>query len=402
MDPNFIATGIARFGGRLPGTDSERRTARWLQEVMRGDGRDAELEPLWVRPQWPLVHAFHAAAGVVASVAAVSMPEVGLGLAAAALLSLGLDLLGLAHLVRRGTPQRATQNVVSPPTAATRGGRERIVRLVIAAHYDAGRGGAVYREGLRRLVARARRATGGRIPGPGAGVAAALVAVGALAGVRLAGVEAGWLGVAQLVPTVALLAALAVLIDIGLSGPGPAANDPASGAAVALALAGILDRDPPRRLAVEVVLAGAGEGPSLGMRGFVRARRRRYAPEATVVLHLAACGRGQPRWWVSDGPLLPLAFHPRLRQLAAAVGRDHGAVPYRGRGAGAGWRARAAGWPAITVGSLTDEGWAPDSHRPADTPERLDQGAMDRALDFALDLVRALDEDLASRAGGRS
>jgi Peptidase family M28 len=311
-----------------------------------------------------------------------------------ALVSWCLDELGWAHLGRRLTPARATQNLISPPTAATASGRKRIVRLVITAAYDAPRTGIVRRERPRRVVARVHELTGGRLPGLGFWVALALAAVAALAGVRLAGNDAGWVGVLQLVPTIGLLAALGGAIDAGLSHIGPGANDPASGAAVAIALAAKLDQEPPRHMGVELVLAGAGDGPALGMRAFARSRRKRYRPEATAVIHLGACGRGRPRWWVTDGSLLPLRYHPRMRELASRAG----GAPYRGHGATGGWRARLVRWPAITVGCLEDEGWAPGSGRPSDTVEHVDPAALRGALDVALNLVRALDEDLASRA----
>jgi hypothetical protein len=181
-------------------------------------------------------------------------------------------------------------------------------------------------------------------------------------------------------------------VDVALSRPVPGANEPASAAAVAIALAAALDRDPPRRLAVELVLTGAGDGPSLGMREFVGVRRGRWRPEATAVLQVAACGRGTPRWWRSDGPLVPLRLHPRLTALAAAAG----GAPRRGRGAGNAWRARAAGWPAIAIGCRTDEAWPPDARQPTDVATRLDPEAMRAALDLGLALVAALDEDLAA------
>jgi hypothetical protein len=395
MDPKEIVTGLARVAPRGPGTDAERRAALWLARVLRDDlGREATLQPVWVRPQRAVVLALHAAAGVAASVVAATSPAIGLGVAVAALVSWCLDQLGWAHLGRRLTPARATQNVVSPPTAATRSGRGRIVRLVITAAYDAPRTGVGRREPVRRVVARARELTGGRLPGAGAAVALSLAAVAGLAGARLGGVDAGWVGAVQLVPTVVLLAALGLAVDSALSRPGPGANDPASGAAVAVALAAALDRDPPRHLGVELVLAGAGDGPSLGMREFVRARRKRYRAEATAVLHLAACGRGRPRWWVSDGPLAPLRFHPRMRELAARAG----GAPHRGREGGGGWRARNAGWPAITIGCLTDDGWPARSGQSGDTAEDVDPGALRAALAVAVALVRALDDDLAARA----
>ncbi|MDX6650992.1 MAG: hypothetical protein QOJ97_2943 [Solirubrobacteraceae bacterium] len=398
MDPKAIVTGLARVAPRGPGTDAERRAALWLATVLREDlGRDVTTETVWVRPHHAAVVALHAALGVAASVVAVSRPAIGLGIALAALVSWLLDGLGIAHLGRRLTSARATQNLVSPPTAATRAGRERIVRLVITAAYDAGRGGLSRREPVRRAVARARALTGGRLPGAGSFLALGLAAVAALAGLRLAGAHGTGVGALQLVPTVGLLAGLALAVDTALSRIGPGAGDPASGAAVALALAAALGREPPRRLGVEVVLAGAGEGPALGLREFVRARRRRWRPEATAVLHLAACGRGRPRWWISDGPVIPQRLHPRLLDLAAHVAHDEGhlgARPYRGHGTTGAWRARRARWPAIAIGCLEDDAWPRDSHTAQDTPERVDPRAMRDALAFALEVVRALDDDL--------
>jgi len=401
MDPMETVSGLAGIAGRGPGTDAERRAARWLQGRLRDAGRDAELEPHWVRPQWPLVHGLHAAGGVAGSVVAVYAPAVGLGILVAVLVSCVLDLIGRAHLLRRATPQRATQNVVSPPPPAG-GGAERVVRLVVSARYDAPRSGLVYREAVRRLGARAQRAAGGRLPGALGWIALALIALAAIAAARLAGLEPGWLGVVQLVPSAFLLLVVAAMVDIGLSETVPGAVEPASAAGVALALAGELDRHPPRRLGVEVVLAGAGDGPSLGMRGFVRGRRRRYRPEATVVLHLEPCGRGRPHWWTVDGPLVPHRLHPRLRELCEAVAdeeRHLRACPHRGHGLTGALRARLARWPAVAVGCLDDDEIVPGARQPGDRPGGVDPRAMESALEFCLALVERLDEDLGRRAG---
>jgi hypothetical protein len=341
---------------------------------------------------------------VAGSLIALAQPLAGLAILVVAAVSASLDLLGSGHLLRRITPERATQNLVSPPTPATASGAQRIVRLVIVGHYDAPRGGLVRRRGLRRLAALAQGLGRGYLPGALAIIPLALLWLGGVAAARAAGVEARWLDVIQLLPTLVLLAALALLVDSGLSRVGPGAGDPASGAAVALALAAALDRSPPRHLAVELVLAGAGDGPSLGMRGFVRRRRRRYVPESTAVLHLSACGRGQPVWWTVDGPLASRRLHPRLTALCAQVAREHpslGARPHRGHGSGAGWRARLAGWPALTIGSLGRDGLVPDAGRDTDTPERVDPRAMRDVLAFARELVDRLDADLGKRFARR-
>ena len=91
----------------------------------------------------------------------------------------------------------------------------------------------------------------------------------------------------QLVPTAALVVALALLLDLATAEYGPGAGDNASGVAVTLALVRALEVTPPRRLAVEVVLQGAGDGTMLGLRKHLRARRRELTAADVVVLGLA-------------------------------------------------------------------------------------------------------------------
>lgn len=399
MQPIEIARELAAIRDRAPGTDAERRAALRLRDLLATTGRDATLEPVWVRPQWPLVMALHAALAIGASVLAISQPIAAVAVLGVVLVSAALDLDGEVHLLRRLTPERATQNVVSEPTEATARGSERVVRLVIAAHYDAPRSGLAYRDFLRRPAAALQRAGGGALPSAFATMVLAIAVLTGAVGARVAGSEAGWVDAVQLGATVILLIAVALLADIALSQPTPGANHPASGAAVALSLAAALDRSPPRRLGVEVVLAGAGDGPALGMRAFVRGRRRSYPREATAVLFIGPCGGGRPHFWRVDGALIPRRLHTRMVALADEIAPAHGALGHRGHGTTGAYFARTARWPAIAVGTLDAGGLAPRARRQQDTGDRLDPAAMSAALDFCEDLVRALDDDLAVRPG---
>lgn len=392
MDPMDIAQGLSRFEGRAAGTDAERRAALWLREHLRGAGRDADVEAAWVRPQWPWLHAGHALVATAGGLLAIPQPLAGLLICAAALVSCALDLLGGYGLLRRLTPERATQNLVSGPTESTRSGARRVVRLVIVAGYDIPRGGVGRSSAASRMSAALQRVARGFAPGALGTVALAIAALTAIAAARLAGVDSRWLELGQLAPTLWLLGAAALLIDAGLARPGDGSGN-AAAAAVSLALVAALDRAPPRHLAVELVLAGAGDGQSLGMRAFVRRRRRRYAPTGTAVLHVGECAQGRPAWCTVDGPLLPRRLHPRLTALAAEVAAAHpelGARPRRGHASGAAWRARLAGWPAITVGCVDEHG-VPGAGGPVE-PE-----AMRDALTFCRELVDALDADLGRR-----
>ncbi len=266
----------------------------------------------------------------------------GAALIAVALLSLIADALTGWSLGRRLTPERASQNVVSVSGDSGSGadGDQR-VRLIITANYDAGRTGLVYRDRLRRAAAWLARVTGLIGPGWQGWLAIAFVWLLVIAVLRLDGHKSTGIGVAQLVPTVGLVLSLALLLELASAGFSPAANDNASGVAAAIALVRALDVAPPRRPAVDLLLQGAGDGGAIGLRRYLQARGKRRRPSNTVVIGFAACAGGDPRWWFSDGPLVPVG----LQGAAQAVcGRRPGRAALRGPGTPrAGHHPRAAG-----------------------------------------------------------
>ncbi len=386
---------LAAFERRGAGTDSERRAALWLSRELQLGRRGAALETFWCRPNWALAHAWHVGLALLGSLLSVAAPTVGAVLVLGALLSLVLDALAGVSLGRRLCPEHASQNVISPAAD-----ERRPVRLIITANYDAGRTGLVYRSWCRRLVSRLRRlgSHGALTPGWLGWLTIACIWLLVTALLRAGGTAGPGVGVAQLIPTGALVLALALLLELAGAEYGPATGDNGSGVAVALALARALAVSPPRRLSVEVVLQGAGDGAMIGLRRYLRSRRNELKATNTIVLGVGPCAGGRPRWWTSDGPLVGLRY---LRRLSEIVGRvagpqtELGAVAHHGRGTMPALPARAAGLPAIAIGCLDDDGLAPRSHQAADRPERIDRGSMDTLLELALTLVDAIDADLA-------
>jgi hypothetical protein len=393
MDAMETAVGLCGFEGRGSGTDAERRAAVWLAQRLRDAGREAELETVWVRPHESAALALHALLAVAGGVLAAFSAVAGVAVLAAVALSLVLDLRGGPWLLRRLTLRRATQNVVSRPPTRPAEKAQPPIRLVITARYDAGRTGLVRRPALQRVAA--------RVPGARALLLLAVLLALAAAAARLA-FDANWVGVVQLVPTVALLLAAALLADNAVSARSTAASD-ASAVGVALALAAALDESPPSRLAVHVVLAGAGGAPAAGLRGFVRTRRRRWPAEDVAVLHLEPCARGRPRWWVKDGPLWPHALHPQLRAVAARVALEEThleAGPHSGHGVTGAHAASVRGWPALAIGCLDSRGVAAGRDGAGDAPEAIDAEAMQATLELCLALVDELDADLEGLDAG--
>jgi hypothetical protein len=391
------AAGLARFEDRGACTDAERRAAGWLHDELRAAGHEAWVETHWVRPQWALSLALHATAGVVASVLALTAPLAAAVVAAVAGLSLALEAGGRSGPLRHLFPRRATQNVLTVPdeehaaasdpaaAPADAAAGERIM-LLICARYDAPRGGLVTRDGPRRLAARLRRRLGGRGPGPRLWIALALAAVAVCAGLRALELEGIWLGLAQFVPTVALLGALAAAGDTAVSPVSPGASDNATGVGVAVALHAELTRHPPAALAPALLLYGAGDGGPPAVRAHLR--RERLDRTRVVVLELGPCGAGAPAY---------AATHPQLRAACERAGEELGGAaraPLRGASAAA--AARWRGLPAAWIGALDATGIAPRSRQHSDTLEHLDPAAAEAVLGFALACVGALDPDMST------
>lgn len=390
---------LCSFKGRVAGTDAERRAAGWLAERLHEGGRRAEIESIYVQPRWALVHATHCLLALVGSLVALESPAVGFAIVLATAFSMYLDLNARFYLLRRLFFRRASQNVVSPGPRPDAPGR-----VILCANYDTARTGAAYRPVYRRRADALARL----LPFPFSPARLVFWSIALLLpalGLRMAGIEENWISILQLPPTLILLVAIFMLVDIELSPASPGANRNASGVATALSVAEELDRDPPEHLDVWVVFPGAGETLAEGMRAFVRRNRDELDPERTWFAELEAVGDGDVRFAVSQGRVVSFGMVSRLTELCAAIAdadREQANV-YRARPLHSGFSsgslpALLAKYQATTITCLRPGELVPAGYRTAaDVPEALDPEALERAHGFALDLVRALDGDLARR-----
>lgn len=388
---------LCSFEGRLAGTDAERRAADRVAERLRELGRKAEIEPTYVHPQYGLVHALHCLLGFAGSLVAIEIPALGFGLVLVAATSMYLDLNYRLYLVRSLFFRRASQNVVS------RGGRpDAAGRLIVCAHVDTGRSGAVYTPKRARRAARLRR----RFPwlGPFRLLFWSLAALLPLLGARMAGVDSDAISVLQLAPTLILLLGIFALVEIELSPVVPGANDNASGVATALSIAQELEAEPTQNLDVWFVLDGGEESQQEGMRAFVRAHRKQLDRERTFFLSLESVGAGHVRYETAAGWVISYRTDRRLVALCEAIAAADAegenrfdARPLRHGSAGDSMPPLLAGFRSIGIGCRDGDGLVPHSHQPSDLPEAIDPQALDGAHDFALELIRQLDRDLGRR-----
>ena len=357
---------LCAIAGRGAATDAERRAAVWLAEQIEERGHEAWLETVWLRPRWApalALGAFLAAAGSLLSIATPL-----LGLIAAGIGALGLipEALGRSGPLRAPARRRATQNVVSLPETDA-------VTLVIAAPYSAPRRGMVLNDRWRAAAA--------RLGDVRAWLAGGALLVTATAAVRLTGTDALWVGIVQLVPTIALIAALAAALDIALSDVSPGA-DTASAAAAALAVHDELTHAPPAELELGLVLYGAADAGSQTLRD----RLRGAGAHTTVILEIGPCTGGTPSYRTR---------HPQLRAAAARAADALELQPARRPRP-----SRVRRLPVIRTACLDERGIVARSHQPDDTAAAADRAIAVAALDLALGVVDALDAQL--RAGRAS
>ncbi len=309
----------------LAGSDAERRAA--LALAGRAP-RPAAIETFWCHPRWPLWLAAVSALAVAGSLVSVSHAWVATALLILALLgTLASWRFGLAPL----TAERASQNVVVPPAVVPPTGTDPPVRLLLTAGYDAPR------RGLAQRILPASFGGFGWL----AWLVVAMLWVLATALIRTEGAHNTLLGIAQLLPTVALVLAAVLLLDLAIADGAP---EPRTAPEAALKLLRALDIAPPAHLRVELVLTGASFGYGLGLREYLRRRRRELDRTNVVVLGLGDDDEGPVRHLETDGPLIPVRFFARLRELARPVSRASA-----GHGCSAALPARLRGLPAIML-----------------------------------------------------
>jgi hypothetical protein len=419
---------LVGFEGREPGSDAERRAAEHLVERLDGLGRKAETEQIDVWPNWPATYALHTALAILGSVLSVSVPVLGAALALIATVLTFLDANGTVITTRRLLGRRASQNVLSPEDGEKGG------RVVLVAHYDAGRGGLAFASRLQE-----RRAALGqtlrRPIGPLEPLFWAMVWVLVCCLVRLPGIESFILTVIQFVGTVVLILALPLLLDTAFARPSPGANDNASGVATVLRLAerygGELEY-----FDLHVLLTGSQEALALGMRAHLKRRRGELDPERVVFLNVDEVGRGTVRFTEREGLILALETHKQLVDLCEEIVEDQeesdedqqesdedqqesdedqeesgddqeesgedqeegqkdadrpGARGMISRTTSDAFAARGAGFPAITITCKGRLDYTPGHHSPSDTPDRIDDEALERAYGFCCELIERLD-----------
>jgi hypothetical protein len=409
---------------RTPCSPGEREAAEWLAQRLRAiDGVEVELED---EPSWGTFPPTGVVLGLLgllaAAVCARGRPLRGALIAAASVAGIVDEAQNGPRVARRLIRRRRTTvNLIArigerahdDNAALADGGLvrqngserrdesgERTLRaivdsgtaeaafqrtLVVLAHHDAPQTGLIFDQTLQKKVfERAPRLIEGtKTPFPNwwLGLSGPLCTiVAALTRTRVPVRAALGLGAI----------ATALVADVARSDTVPGANDNLSGVAALVGLAELLRERPIPGLRVLLVSCGAEETLQDGIRAFMASHRDELDPLTTCFVNLDTVGSPHLIMLEAEGPVWMESYTgPWLRDATSEHAQRLGIELDRG------YRARAstdsvipsrAGYPIVTLVSMTDWRAPANYHLPSDTPANLDHGTVADAtrLTFAL------------------
>jgi Peptidase family M28 len=369
---------------RTPCSPGEREAAEWLAGRLRdvdGVHVDLEDEPSW--GTFPPTSVALGSLGLLAAALAVRGRARLAGLLAATSLAGIVDeAQNGPRIVRRAIRRRReTVNVVARLGALGEGART----LVVIAHHDAPQTGMIFDQSLQRKVYEVAPQVLERFKTPPPqwwiGLAGPLSTIAAALTGRRAPARAGF-----------VLGALAgvLIADIWRNETVQGANDNLSGVAALVALAEMFREHPIDGLQLMLVSCGAEETLQDGIRAFIARHRDELDPRTTCFVNLDTVGSPHLVSLEAEGPVWMESYcGPWMRDEAAAQAERLGIELVRG------YRARAstdsvipsrAGYPIITLVSMTDWFSPANYHLPSDVPENLIYASVADAtrLTFAL------------------
>jgi hypothetical protein len=177
------------------------------------------------------------------------------------------------------------------------------------------------------------------------------------------------------------------------------ASDNATGAAVALATAVRLWRNPIPGWDVELVLTGAEEVGMVGARAYYRAYKESLDPGRTYVLNFDNMGRGNLKIITRTGSISNVIYNNPLVDAAQMIADTD--IRFEEVKAGV-WHTgdfdsiwfQRAGIPSLTLAAQDEQGLIPDLHRPTDIIDRVDVTLPPFAVNFAVATIWYLAESV--------
>jgi hypothetical protein len=371
---------------RPSASEGERQAAEWFVARLGKLGARARIEaaPAHGTYWWPL--GIGAGAGALANLAALrGRRVVATALGAAAAAAIADDYPPGNRRLRRLLAQSETHNVLCElgPADARR-------TVVVVAHHDAAHSGWIFSPEIPELIFH-------RLGVPIELFDTSPALMWPLLASPLLAIASGLSGQRAPAKLGALLGAgyAASMADIGSRDVVPGANDNGTAVVLLLALAERLLAEPTGSLRVILLSTGSEESFSEGMKAFGERHFDELPRESTFFLCVDTVGsptlsvlRGEGFLKMHEYPVEALAL---IDGLADELGID--TVPnLRLRNGTDGLEALAAGYPTVTLCSVTDLKQPANYHWPTDTAENVNYRTLADAIRLSEALIRRLDD----------
>jgi len=375
---------------RESATQGEHDAAAWIVERLAESGVDArvEVEKAHGTYWWPL--GLGVAAGAIAGIASLKAKTrkgrlAAAGLAGAAAAGIASDYPPGPRWIRKALPQRDTHNVV-----AEVGPADADKTVVIVAHHDSAHAGMLFHPGVPEYMSKrfpalwenAETSPPMMFPVLGGPVA---VALGSLIGSRLL----------TKIGTVLSAGAVPVFTDIGVRSAVAGANDNGTAVVLLLALAEALRKQPTEKVRVMLVSTGSEESFSEGMKAFGERHFPELPTESTFFCCVDTVGSPHLNLLHGEGFLKMHDYPEDLIEMTEEIARSLGIWLYpnlRLHNGTDGLESLVAGYPTISMCSVTDYKAPANYHWQTDTPDRVDYGTLADAIRLTEGLMRRLDE----------
>lgn len=306
---------------------------------------------------------------------------VAAALAAVSMVSAYMELNFYPNPLRRLLPKGTSHNVwaVIPPRGEAR------QKVVLAGHLDSHRTPFVFKTAshLRIFAALSPLGFGGMA------AALALFVAGAIT-------DAGWVHPAAVGCGILLALVLVMLVQADFTPYSHGANDNASGAALVLALAERLTRQPLGQAEVWAVNTGCEEVGCYGAKAFVRDNRQALKGAFFIVFDAVAGPDAGPCFISGEGMTRRYYPDPGLLALARTIARERPDLDAYERPLRLGYTEGAigirSGLRTLTFVSLRRrDGVLPLWHQPGDRVENIDPRTLARVEEFAWELLERID-----------
>ncbi|GAB4302810.1 MAG: hypothetical protein Kow0090_18430 [Myxococcota bacterium] len=386
---------LCEIGARPPASDAERAAANYLAKRFEKLACKVKFQNFLVRPAYYYIFALHFILFLFAIALSRANSGDGFLLGVAIIISYWGDLLARHHYIRDIFPRFPSLNLVAKKEV-----EEPAKRIILVAHIDSGRSGAIYRPFFANELAKLFKHSLKRHIAPYYYLFITMLCAEAFMLLRWF-IPFGFmpllfdiaLGVCSLI----LLAGVLAMLDIGIRGrPVEGANGNASGVAAMTALFESLVASPPPNCEIWALATGSKMSGMSGMKAFGQKFFDELDPANTYFINFDHIGAGGLRYVTGEGWLTIVPYPYEMAIMADEIknsdDRFSDVAPYTIRSGTDGIVPARAGYKTITLTCLNENDYPPNYLWETDTREKVNDETVTLAAEFAKKLVERIAE----------